>query len=77
MSIQRKGMALHMLLPINCGLGCFRHKQFFFLLTNSQLLSGLMTAQAVNPLSLFRDFPGKGLNLKKLESSFFVNKEKD
>jgi hypothetical protein len=41
----------------NCGLGCFKNKTKKFLCTNSHFLSGLTTAQAVDPLPLHRDFP--------------------
>jgi hypothetical protein len=52
-----KGMVPHVQLSINCGLGCFKNKTKYFLCTNSHFLGGLMTAQAVDPLPLFRDFP--------------------
>jgi hypothetical protein len=52
-----KGMLLHVQLSTNCGLGCFKNKTKYFLFTNSHFLSGLTTAQAVDPLPLYRDFP--------------------
>jgi hypothetical protein len=41
-----------------CGLGCLRNKAKHFFCTKSQFFSGLMTAQAVDPLPLYRGFLG-------------------
>jgi hypothetical protein len=51
-------MVPHVLLSTNCGVGCFKNKTKYFLCTNNHFLSGLTTAQAVDPLPVYRDFPG-------------------
>jgi hypothetical protein len=50
-------MVLHVQSSTNCGLGCFKNKAKFFFCTNSHFLSGLTTAQVVDPLPVYRDFP--------------------
>jgi hypothetical protein len=52
-----KGMVLHVQSSTNYGLGCFKNKRKYSLCTNSHFFSGLTTAQAVDPLPLYRDFP--------------------
>jgi hypothetical protein len=61
-------MVSHVQSSTNSGLGCFKNKTKYFLCTNSHFLSGLTTAQAVDPLPLYRDFPGFSLNIKKLKN---------
>jgi hypothetical protein len=56
-SIQGEGDGTHVQSSTNCGLGCFKNKINYFLCTNSHFLSALTTAQAVDPLPLYRDFP--------------------
>jgi hypothetical protein len=58
-------MVPHVQSSTNCGLGCFKNKTKFFLCTNSHFLSGLTTAQAVDPLSVYRDFPVLRVDYKK------------
>jgi hypothetical protein len=53
-----KGMVPHVQSSTNYGLGCFKNKTKYFLCTNSHFLSGLTIVQAVDPLPLYRDFPG-------------------
>jgi hypothetical protein len=43
-------MVPHVQSSTNWGLGCLKNKTNIFLCTNSQFLSGLMTAQAVDTL---------------------------
>jgi hypothetical protein len=50
-------MVPHVQSSTNCGLGCFKNKTKNFLCTNSHFLSGLTTAQAVDPLPVYKDFP--------------------
>jgi hypothetical protein len=38
-------------------LGCFRSIEHIFQWTNHQFFCGLTTAQVVDPLTLYRDFP--------------------
>jgi hypothetical protein len=51
-------MVPHVLSSTNCGLGCFKNTTKYFFCTNSHFLSGLTTAQVVDPLPVYRDFPG-------------------
>jgi hypothetical protein len=51
-------MVLHVQLSTNSKLGCLRNKKNIFLSTNSQFFNGLTTVQVVDPLPLYRDFPG-------------------
>jgi hypothetical protein len=44
-------MVPHVQLSTNCELGFFKNKTNIFLCTNSQFLSGLTTAQAVDTLT--------------------------
>jgi hypothetical protein len=52
-----RGKVPHVQSSTNCGLGCFKTKTKYFFCTNSHFLSGLTTAQAIDPLPLYRDFP--------------------
>jgi hypothetical protein len=56
-----KGMVLNVQLSTNCELGCFRNKTKYFSLHQQPIFSVLTTTQAIDPLSLYRDFPGKTL----------------
>jgi hypothetical protein len=54
---RRKGMVLHVQWSTNCGLGAFGNINIFFHCTSSQFYSGLMTAQALDSLPLYRYSP--------------------
>ncbi len=52
-------MVLHVQLSTSCGLGCFRNKTEYFLCTSIRI-SGLMTAQVVDPYTkIFTDRTNK------------------
>jgi hypothetical protein len=60
----------------NCELGCFKNETKHFFLLKQPLFSGLKTAQAVDPLLLYRDFPGlavcEKLQRYQKKKTFFV-----
>jgi hypothetical protein len=50
-------MVLHVQWSTNCGLGCFKNETKKFSLHKQPLFSPMMTAEAVDHLPLYRDFP--------------------
>jgi hypothetical protein len=62
-------MVPHVQLSINCGLGCFSNKTKKSL-HQQPIFSRLTTAQVVDPLPLYKDFPD--LSLYNLLLAFLV-----
>jgi hypothetical protein len=46
-----------------CGLGCFRHRTKYIYFQLKPIFSGFTTVQAVDSISLYRDFPSFCFNL--------------
>jgi hypothetical protein len=70
-------MAPHVQPSTNCGLGCFKNKTKYFFCTNSHFLSGLTTAQAVDPLPpLYRDSLSKAFVIKTFLENKTVKEER-
>jgi hypothetical protein len=63
-------MIPHVQWSTNFKLGSFKNKTNFFLCTNHHFFSGLATAQAVDPLPLYRDFPDWSKELLSVANIF-------